>query len=222
MEDQEYGSLTLRIAKNDTYCEGPGYGYEFISYLVCTQEQDKERYYLYVESIQENDYSILRVYDLNQEEIRWEELSGVGFSGDWDENTGKYGTYYNHVLNNPQSFELVTKIEILGTWQGKRLYAVDTENGIPQAYKEDYLISSGDHSTVSLIPLEVSMLPDMKLEELPAGTNFNFLRTDGESYVDAQLEDGRECRIYVEFEGGQQSVNGVEQWECFEELWYAG
>lgn len=74
-EDEEYGSLTLRIAKNDTYCEGPGYGYEFISYLVCTQEQDKERYYLYVESIQENDYSILRVYDLNQEEIRWEDIA---------------------------------------------------------------------------------------------------------------------------------------------------
>ena len=59
-------------------------------------------------------------------------------------------------------------------------------------------------------------------EELPAGTEFYFIRTDGASYVDARLTDGRECRIMVEFEDYTQTINGVDQWECFDNLLYAG
>ena len=84
-----------------------------------------------------------------------------------------------------------------------------------------YEIDSG-FIAVSRIPLEVTMLPDMQTEELPAGTSFKFVRTDGYGYVDACLDDGRECRISVKYEGWLQLINGLDQWECFEELPYAG
>lgn len=220
-EDQEYGTYYLNVSKNDTVYEFSDYGYRFVPYLVCVGEAGKEQYYLYVESTQENDYNILYVYDLNQEKMQRTVFEGVGFSGVFYEDAGEYGTYYEYVWNDPQNFEMTTKIEILGTWSGRRLYTVNVENGLPEAHTEDYEIFSY-LGTVSRIPLEVTMLSDMQTKELPAGTTFYFVRTDGESYVDAVLDDGRECRIYVEFEDWNQYINGVNQWECFEELMYAG
>jgi len=220
-EDQEYGTYYLNVSKNDTVYEFSDYGYRFVPYLVCVGKAGKEQYYLYVESTQENDYNILYVYDLNQEEMQRTVFEGVGFSGVFYEDAGEYGTYYEYVWNDPQNFEMTTKIEILGTWSGRRFYTVNVENGLPEAYTEDYEIFSY-LGTVSRIPLEVTMLSDMQTKELPAGTTFHFIRTDGESYVDAVLDDGRECRIYVEFEDWNQYINGVNQWECFEELMYAG
>ena len=113
-------------------------------------------------------------------------------------------------------------MEILGTWSGRRMYSVHPEDGMPKPSEDYYYLSHTSYPIVSLIPLEVMMLPGETKVELPAGTKFYFLRTDGKSYVDARLEDGRECRIYVEFNGWEQSINGIDQWECFENLPYAG
>ena len=223
-EDEEYGVQRLSITLNDiSYYEEEYYGYDFYPCLVCVNESGEEKYFLYVQGIAENDYSCISVYDLNGEEIKMlERLSGVGFCGVWDEDAGEYGTYYNCVFGNPQEFELGTRIEILGTWTGKRFYSIDAETGIPQSMIEYFTISNGDIPTISRIPLEVTMLPDETKEELPAGTEFYFIRTDGENYVDARLTDGRECRIMVEFEDYDQTINGVDQWECFDNLLYAG
>ena len=223
-EDEEYGVRHLCVTLNDiSYQEEEYYGYDFYPSLVCVNGPEKEQYFLYVQEIAENDYSSISIYDLNGEEIKLKDrLSGVGFCGVWDEDAGEYGTYYNCVFGNPQEFELGTRMEILGTWTGERLYSIDPEKGIPKPATEYFTISNGWNPTVSQIPLEVTMLPEETKEELPAGTEFYFIRTDGESYVDARLPDGRECRIMVEFEDYMQTINGVDQWECFENLMYAG
>lgn len=223
-EDEEYGVQRLRVTLNDnSYYEEEYYGYDFYPCLVCVNDSDKEQYFLYVQGIAENDYSCISIYDLNGEEIKMiDRLSGVGFCGVWDEDAGEYGTYYSCVFSNPQEFELGTRMEILGTWTGKRLYSIDAENGIPKPMTEYFTISNSWNPAVSRIPLEVTMLPDETKEELAAGTEFYFIRTDGESYVDARLADGRECRIMVEIVDYVQTINGVDQWECFDNLLYAG
>ena len=66
------------------------------------------------------------------------------------------------------------------------------------------------------------ILPENKVETVPAGTEFSFLRTDNESYVDLKMEDGRECRIEFEEIDYTSCSNGVPEWECFENLMYAG
>jgi len=75
---------------------------------------------------------------------------------------------------------------------------------------------------VSSVPLEVTMLPGKTKETLPAGTNFYFRRTDVDTYADMELEDGRQCRIEIVYEGDTPMINGVPEWDCFEELLYAG
>lgn len=223
-EEEEYGILRLCITLNDiSYYEEEYYGYDFYPYMVCVNDSGEEQYFLYVQGIAENDYSCIFIYDLNGEEIKVKErLSGVSFCGVWDENVGEHGTYYNCVFGNPQELELGTRIEILGTWTGKRLYSIDVENGIPKPKTEYFTIANSLQPSVSQIPLEVIILPDGTKEELPAGTEFYFIRTDGKTYVDARLADGRECRIMVEIEDYIQTINGVDQWECFDTLFYAG
>lgn len=223
-EDEEYGIQRLCVTLNDnSYYDEEYYGYDFYPCLVCVNSPEKEQYFLYVQGTAENDYRCISIYDLNGEEIKMNaQLSGVGFCGVWDEDAGEYGTYYNCVFGNPQEFELGTRMEILGTWTGERFYSIEAETGIPQPMTEYFTISNSWNPTVSRILLEVIMLPDETKEELPAGTEFYFIRTDGESYVDARLADGRECRIMVEFEDYIQTINGVDQWECFDNLLYAG
>lgn len=72
--------------------------------------------------------------------------------------------------------------------------------------------------------LSVEMLSDKKEKVMPSGTNFRIIRTDGETYVDTVLEDGRECRIYAEFDKNEYQlyIDGMPENDVFEEIMYAG
>ena len=83
----------------------------------------------------------------------------------------------------------------------------------------------GDRAPLTtLVSLEVEIVPEFEPETLPEGENLWFLRTDGHSYVDMRMEDGRECRIDVEDgpEGWERYVNGMPETDCFDGLLYAG
>ena len=61
-----------------------------------------------------------------------------------------------------------------------------------------------------------------KTEEMPAWTVFYFQRTDDQTFVEMELEDGRSCRIDVDKSGRAQTVNGIDIYECFEGIVFAG
>ncbi|MCR5053795.1 MAG: hypothetical protein K6A69_03025, partial [Lachnospiraceae bacterium] len=64
-------------------------------------------------------------------------------------------------------------------------------------------------------------------EVIPAGSSFTLYRTDGknndgdEAIVDAILSDGRIVRLKVTI-GYPNTINGVDEFELFEMLYYAG
>jgi hypothetical protein len=95
---------------------------------------------------------------------------------------------------------------------------------MPEAEHDYYDLSGNPRRLVSKLPLEVEMLSEGTREELSAGTMFRMLRTDGETYMDMALEDGRECRITLSRDDDTWSwlINGVSEWDCFEDLFYAG
>jgi hypothetical protein len=68
----------------------------------------------------------------------------------------------------------------------------------------------------------VTLLPQKTVETVPAGTEFFFLRTDNESWVDLVMADGQECRIVLETADWPSTINGISEVECFENLMYAG
>ena len=63
-----------------------------------------------------------------------------------------------------------------------------------------------------------------KQETMPAGTSFVITATDGESFAETKLKDGRTCRIPVtkDADGWEWKIHGVSENDCFEQLYYAG
>ena len=58
---------------------------------------------------------------------------------------------------------------------------------------------------------------------LTTGTELTPKKTDGTTYVDAELSDGTMCRIHIETaEGFPHTIDGVDEHEYFESIPYAG
>lgn len=219
MED-EYGALGLYLTLNGQYqLLGECRGYEMPVYLVCTGE---DQYHLFIEGVAENDHSTLYIYDLTGDgAVFREEHFSASFEDVWAGDVGEYGLWYEAVFNDPSEFTLESLIYCLGTWVGYRIYGSGPDGMIfPQT--EYYLLPGDTDPIVSAVDLEVTMLPDGKKEVIPADTDFRIRRTDGETYVEAELEDGRECRLDIIYEDWTPLINGIPEWDCFENLMYAG
>ena len=74
----------------------------------------------------------------------------------------------------------------------------------------------------SLVDLEVEILGEDEPEIIKAGEEFEFYRTDNETYVDMKLSDGRICRLKVDCSRWPYKVNGIDSEECFDGMMYAG
>ena len=215
------GLLRATIVKNGAQLEDTeNFAYEFVSYLVHLDGKS----YLYLEGVSENDYRSLSIYDLNGDEIHLVGcVYGSGFNRSFYEE-GEYGGYYADLFNDPENFKLSTRLHVLGTMSGVQTCRVNPDYGMPEAVTDYYDLSGNPRLLVSKLPLEVEMLSEGTREELSAGTEFRMLRTDGETYMDMALEDGRECRITLSRDDDTWNwlINGVSEWDCFEDLFYAG
>ena len=59
---------------------------------------------------------------------------------------------------------------------------------------------------------------------IPAGSEFKFIRTDGERILDTYVEGYGYVRITAEKsnDGWNYTVNGMSEYDCFDNLFYAG
>ena len=108
---------------------------------------------------------------------------------------------------DPESFVLSKRFDILGTYEAYKKFHVE-EDGIPKT--EDLLwtiVSTYTDWKVELtssIDLELSVREantkrgSGQKETLPAGTHFVLLKTDGEAYAEAMLDDGQICEFELE------------------------
>jgi hypothetical protein len=182
----------------------------------------EDGFYLYVEGSGDNDYRTMYIYDLNGAAPQLiGDFPGAGFVDIWDEDAGLDGVYYTVVFNDPREFTLGSKCNLLGTKTAYRNYTVDRE-GTLVPLSDAYDLDQTLEPIISTIPLDVTLLPQNTVETVPAGSTFFFLRTDNETYVDLEMSDGQECRIVIEEIDWTPCINGVPEWECFEELMYAG
>lgn len=220
----EYGYYEyVVLSRNGVYyADDANYGYEFRPYLVHTYDDGEDRYFVYLETVAENDYNIFSVYDLNGEGVDLvEQMPGTGFTGEWHEDEGEYGTYYQNILSNPAEFALESRIEVLGTNMGRKSYHINPVTGEAIAQEEEYTLTYEVEVTTT-IPIEVLAHPMLSWEELPEGTVVYPAATDGASYVDVELEDGRKCRIEVDMSEWPRRINGIPEEECFDGILYAG
>ena len=134
-------------------------------------------------------------------------------------------------LSTHDLFSLYSRIYTLGTYQGYKTYSVGA-GGMPETEDEMYhLVTSGadwDMQLTSKRELTVLMHEDGSEEKtevkLPKGTAFRPIKTDGETVMVMELEDGRRCDLSLERKEGDHQfyINGIGEYDCFEALPYAG
>ena len=220
-EEGSYKDISLNLNGNEFTVEDV-YAFSAEYYLV----NSKGRYFVYLVPHGFNDYTNILVYDLSGNEIKEAgELDRTAFGSlVWeDENEDTHQAKL--LFNNPTQFVLETTFDILGTYAADKTYTVNSETGMPESTDEFYTIDERfAHVLTSKEAFNVKILPDMKTELIKAGSEFTLLRTNGKTYVDAKLGDGRECRIYVERNRTdyQLCINGTPEYELFEEIYYAG
>ena len=220
-EEGSYKDISINLNGNEFTVEDV-YAFSAEYYLV----NSNGRYFVYLVPHGYNDYTNILVYDLNGNEIKEAgELDRTAFGSlVWeDENEDTHQAKL--LFNNPTQFVLETTFDILGTYAADKTYTVNSETGMPESTDEFYTIDkSFPFVLTSKEAFNVKILPDMKTELVKAGSEFILLRTDGKTFVDAKLGDGRECRIYVERNRAdyQLCINGIPEYELFEEIYYAG
>lgn len=131
------------------------------------------------------------------------------------------GTVYTVAFNNPASFKLERRVEILGTREIWANFKINESDGTAQITDDDYTFNEG-HDVTLKIPMVVQVVPDMNKHEIGEGMNLTPCWTDGETYVDLMTEDGWTVRMGIDISDFPRTVNGIPEDECFEELLYAG
>lgn len=222
-EDEDEFRLKLEIEKNGESILGyEVYAYEYKAYLVTVEDKQ----YLFAEATNDNDYQILYIFDLNEAFITDPIVQmNAGFATVGIDAAGDvYGYGYGEeIFNNPAEIRLSSRIDVFRTMRGTRSYSFDAKTGTLVPQTDFYTLNESMSPLISKISLEVTMVEDNTKVTVPAGTEFTFLRSDGDTYVDFRLPDGRECRVTRDNgEGWPYTVNGVPEEECFDGLGYAG
>ena len=222
-EDTDDYHLRLEVEKNGESILGyEVYAYEYRAYLVTVED----KYYLFVEATNDNDYQILYIFDLSEEFITDPIVqmnagfARVGLNAEGDVYAYGYG---EEIFNNPAEIRLSSRIDVFRTMKGTRSYSFDAKSGrlVPQT--DFYTLNESMTPLISKIPLEVTMVEDNTKATVPAGTEFTFLRSDGDIYAEFRLPDGRECRVTRDTgDAWPYTVNGVTEEECFDGIGYAG
>lgn len=138
----------------------------------------------------------------------------------------------NRIFVTPGHFKLISHLDVLSTYSGYKYYHVGND-GLPEPDDKAYTIilytyeNEPEHSLTAKIPVPVWIIQAdgstaAAPEQLPAGTRFYFRKTDGRSYVEMELEDGRHCQVRVDISSWPRTVNGVDENDCFDGIMYAG
>lgn len=199
---------TAEVDKDASDAYGAYGAYSSEGYVLHTSNG---RTYLYLQHLDDNDYRYVNVFRLD-----CGMPSYVGYEG---------MAWYNTQILDPDSFILYTRLDVLGTYYGMKRYHVD-EAGLPASDDETYVINESSMIR-STRDLAVTILEENGSETeatVPSGTGYTIFRTDGASYADAHLNDGRDCRIQIKegSRGWGWDIDGVSEEECFEWLPYAG
>ena len=183
------------------------------------------RQYVYVNVVIAEEYNEYFVFEIDGGAVKAVDSTTL------DNASGIFGqngrTYSYAILADPENMQLEQMFWILSTFYGVRSYHVGAD-GMPES-DEPYRINSvvEKNTIVSTTDLVCDIVDEdgnvlSTGETIGSGASFYLLATDGESYVDARISDGRIVRINITSTEHPCYVDGVPADECFEELFYVG
>lgn len=180
------------------------YFYDLWTYYVKSDDDS----YLYVQRRAESDFESVSVFKLTENSVE------------------HVGDFTNSLVSftNSLDFKVAKRMDLLSTYFGKANCTIG-EDGLPVEKNNVYSVV-GEVIITSTVPITADLVDEEGLllgtsYEFPAGTDFQFISTDGTTYVDVLASDGQICRFYTT-EGWPPTVNEMNAESCFEMLWYAG
>lgn len=215
---QDEANVSVTVTAGDQRCTQEVYAYSLRPTLVHMGDGEN---YLYVEAVGDNDYRSLLVFGLAADAVTFlgtyeEGAPHASYADNW---------YLEDALTDPDAFVMDTHLDILSSTIGTKPCHVGAD-GMPVAETEYYTIVS-DLTLTSLTEVPANLLDAVGVVTettvgIPAGTTLTFLRSDGASYVDMKLGDGREVRLAVDRTDWPQTVNGMNLETVFEGTVFAG
>ena len=214
-QDSALGSFYLSV--NGAVTEDHGFfAYSIKPYLVHMERDGSVQNFLYLEALLDNDYRSIYVYDLSgSTPTLTAQLEGTGFSARFEEDQ-----VYYEIFTDPTAFTLDTRLEVLGTMTGQRVYLTDPENGAPTPHTPDYTVAPRSFTLLRSLPVE--RLPQREEDVLPADTVLTMFSTDNASFIDFLLEDGSTCRVAVDLSDYPPKIDGLPNSDYFDGILYAG
>ena len=156
-------------------------------------------------------------------EVALDEEKSYCFADYIDEASGIYGVV---LPLDPEDLELAEKFDLLSTYNASGMFEVQSSGELKLKDKylsipeNLYVLTSKKDFKTDIVDEEGNVKE--KDVSIPKGSEFTLLRTDGESLVDATLEDGRIVRLYVT-PGYPCKVNDTyTDTQLFDGLMYAG
>ena len=141
----------------------------------------------------------------------------------------------SRITTDPNNLRLTEHFDRFSTFQAGGRYVLSSDGTlspvdeyavIPEATRQYLKLKSVKDLTLDIVDEEGNVVSAQ--ETLPAGTEFFLYRTPYEltspEFTDAYLSDGRIARLAydADTEDGSRVINGMDEWEVFEELHYAG
>lgn len=214
-------NLTLVNGSNkdtatDIYCS---YSEFDESYQMVT---DDDREYIYIDVALGNDYYDVYVFDITDDNAKF-----AGFFG--------HTNVYVEELDSGEDFSdpdnmLICNTEgVLGTCQCYDYYHIG-EDGMPESntngatifHVSSNNITSNESMELDIVDDEGNLTGDKMT--VASGTTFVPVRTDQETWIDAEIDDGTVVRIYYEYDYDEYEyiINGKTSDEIFSGLEYVG
>ncbi len=221
--DYEYPvGVTLKV--DDVEIESrPEYFYAYDGVRVYHVRTDDNRNYIYMMSGGMDDLYDWSIYDVSSAFPSY--LGDVGFMLPYDQRED-IGDYANIVNTDPDNMYFSERSDAMGTFSCTTTWHVGSD-GKPEVndprrkinYHGDGVTIVGDF-TVDVIDYDGTI--ESPGSFMRAGAKIYPIFTDMETYVDAQVDDGRYIRIYYTSMGYPATIEGTPVDEQLEGLMYAG
>ena len=215
---------SLTISKDgESYTTDTLYVWDVDAYILHNADGSE---YLMIMTTGDSDYNCSYVFSLDG---KIQQVSNDYFDlGD----AGTTEEYYEVVPSDPASVAFASRFDMLCTFDGTRYYSFES-NGTFTPYEKFYkAMISKQCDLISKVELTVPVVDEAGEETgeevtLPSGTHYSIIRTNGENEVDCTISDGRIIRFHLESPNkdgyiGDYEINGVNAYDLFEMLWYAG
>lgn len=211
-----YAGEEMQIHIGETQTDHTSYGWLDQAYLM---RQKDGSLYLCMNVIASGDDGFLQIFRITGENaVYLKDATGIILG----------------IPEKPSCFKMIYDMDAMGTYSGYQ-YSCLGNDGTPGPLEEGYTVFTypdidgqvNERSVTAKIPVPVWMIYEdgttaSAPEQIPAGTVLYLRRTDNETYVEMEMEDGRRCQVRGDFTTWPKTINGVNESDCFDGIAYAG